>query len=146
MNNGGIDYYRSGNDIMKRMTKGSLCINSVSSGTISVSSTYEPQAYNMQNGHVTPAGKRYTYNHRPTKETYDYAPWCYVQTDFYSYIKIVAYEHDDNSYNAGCKYIPYTKEDLQKIRDTFERQVILHYGSCKVMTTLHSKGAVFPWV
>lgn len=40
--------------------------------------------------------------------TYDYSPFCVVQTDHETFISIRALEHEDNVYNTGIRYFPYS--------------------------------------
>ena len=79
------------------------------------------------------------------KGLFDYYPWCYVQTNFYSYIKVVVYANQENCYNNGCKYIPYSEQTLQTIKNTFERQVTLTYNQCTVITTQYREHISIPW-
>ena len=40
--------------------------------------------------------------------TYDYSPFCIVKTDHETFMSITALEHEDNVYNTGTKYFPYS--------------------------------------
>ena len=40
--------------------------------------------------------------------TYDYSPFCIVKTDHETFISIRALEHEDNVYNTGIRYFPYS--------------------------------------
>lgn len=57
-----------------------------------------------------------------------FGDWALVGTDFVSFIKVIAYQDERNVYNAGLKWLPYTKESLQRIIGTFDRTIVQHYG------------------
>ena len=147
-NIGGIDLVRN-QDVHK------IDEIEVSSGTISVRRSEMQhflregiQAYYMSTGRITrhEPSRVYAYRDQLPRQVYDYAPFCEVTTDFYNYIKIVAYEHPDNVYNAGTKYLEYTKEALHKIQSIFDKVVTYEYAAgIKVHSRLYAQTDSYTW-